>query len=166
MGHAYQLVAVGTDGSPPSLAAVQRAAQLAAASQARLLIICAYRRDDRADTTTGASRPGATQAPGSEETEHALDEDSRYLVVGANPAEDVLRRAQQQAATVGVAEVQTLAVPGEPAGSVVEAARAQQADVVVVGNRGLNTLHGRLLGSVPQSISRQFAGDVLIVHTT
>jgi nucleotide-binding universal stress UspA family protein len=37
---------------------------------------------------------------------------------------------------------------------------------VVVGNRGLNSLAGRLLGSVPANISHRATCDVLIVHTT
>jgi nucleotide-binding universal stress UspA family protein len=36
----------------------------------------------------------------------------------------------------------------------------------VVGNRGLNTLAGRILGSVPSEVARKSGVDVLIVHTT
>ena len=42
----------------------------------------------------------------------------------------------------------------------------READLVVVGNRGLNSLAGRLLGSVPPDISHRAGSDVLIVHTT
>ncbi|MGG7614308.1 universal stress protein, partial [Streptomyces sp. ZG43] len=35
-----------------------------------------------------------------------------------------------------------------------------------VGNRGLRSLAGRLLGSVPADIARKAPVDVLIVHTT
>jgi nucleotide-binding universal stress UspA family protein len=35
----------------------------------------------------------------------------------------------------------------------------------VVGNRGLNTLAGRILGSVPSEAARKAGVDVLIVHT-
>jgi nucleotide-binding universal stress UspA family protein len=38
--------------------------------------------------------------------------------------------------------------------------------MVVVGNVGLNTLTGRILGSVPQKIARRADVDVLIVHTS
>ena len=41
-----------------------------------------------------------------------------------------------------------------------------KADLLVVGNKGLNTLSGRLLGSVPADAARKAAVDVLIVHTT
>ena len=40
---AYQLVAVGTDGSESSFRAVDRAATIAADAKALLLIICAYK---------------------------------------------------------------------------------------------------------------------------
>ena len=36
-------------------------------------------------------------------------------------------------------------------------------DLLVVGNRGLNTLTGRLLGSVPSDAARKATSDVLIV---
>jgi nucleotide-binding universal stress UspA family protein len=39
-------------------------------------------------------------------------------------------------------------------------------DLCIIGNRGLNSLAGRLLGSVPANISHRAACDVLIVHTT
>jgi len=34
-----------------------------------------------------------------------------------------------------------------------------------VGNRGINTLSGRLLGSVPSDVSQRASCDVLIAHT-
>ena len=36
---------------------------------------------------------------------------------------------------------------------------------MVVGNVGLNSMAGRLLGSVPSEVSRRVKTDVLIVHT-
>jgi nucleotide-binding universal stress UspA family protein len=39
-------------------------------------------------------------------------------------------------------------------------------DLIVVGNRGINSLSGRLLGSVPADVSQRSSCDVLIVHTT
>ena len=40
------------------------------------------------------------------------------------------------------------------------------AELLVVGNVGLNTLTGRILGSVPQNVARRSGVDVLIVHTS
>jgi nucleotide-binding universal stress UspA family protein len=47
-----------------------------------------------------------------------------------------------------------------------KAVRDVGADLLVVGNRGLNTLSGRLLGSVPSDVARRAGIDVLIAHTT
>jgi nucleotide-binding universal stress UspA family protein len=41
-----------------------------------------------------------------------------------------------------------------------------KADLLVVGNVGLSTIAGRLLGSVPANVARRSKTDVLIVHTT
>jgi nucleotide-binding universal stress UspA family protein len=54
---------------------------------------------------------------------------------------------------------------GEPVKSLISVLEEHQADLLVVGNRGLNTLAGRLLGSVPAAVSRRSPCDVLIVHT-
>lgn len=146
---AYQTVAVGTDGSETSFRAVDRAAGIAADAGAKLVIICAY-------------HPGRS----SSDTDHALGEESAYMVVGSAPAEQTLSSAKERAGKAGTADVETLAIEGDPVEVVTKTVFNQKADLVVIGNKGLNSLAGRLLGSVPQSISRQSSVDVLIVHTT
>ena len=39
------------------------------------------------------------------------------------------------------------------------------ADLIVVGDVGLDTVAGRLLGSVPATVARRARIDILIVHT-
>ena len=146
----YSIVVVGTDGSDTSLAAVDRAAALAADAGAKLLIACAY-------------------FPASErETAHDRDVlgDEAYQVVGSAPAEDTLRTARDRAAAAGASNVETTAIQGRPAETLREVARTAQADLLVVGNRGLNSIAGRILGSVPLDVARHAGIDVLIVHTT
>jgi nucleotide-binding universal stress UspA family protein len=50
--------------------------------------------------------------------------------------------------------------------ALVHLAEQENADLLVVGNVGLSTIAGRLLGSVPANVSRRAKVDVLIVHTT
>ena len=50
--------------------------------------------------------------------------------------------------------------------ALVHLAESEKADLLVVGNVGLSTIAGRLLGSVPANVSRKAKVDVLIVHTT
>ncbi|MCD2195074.1 universal stress protein [Actinomycetospora endophytica] len=146
---AYQLVAVGTDGSDSSFRAVDRAASVAADSAAALLIICAYH-----------------PAKNTNSAQDQLGEDAAYHVVGSTPAEETLRDAKERASRKGVGDVQTLAVEGDPIEAVTDVVNDRKVDLLVIGNRGLNSLSGRLLGSVPQGISRKAPTDVLIVHTT
>lgn len=145
---AYQTVAVGTDGSDSSYRAVDRAAEIAADSGATLLIICAY-----------------TPQRDTEDAQHVLGEESAYMVVGSAPAEQRLHTAHSRAKSAGASTIETIAMEGDPVEVVTRVIGDRKADLVVIGNRGLNSLAGRLLGSVPQSISRQSSSDVLIVHT-
>ena len=147
---AYHTIVVGTDGSDTSFAAVDRAAEVASDSDAELVIVCAY---------TPASR---------EHTAGAEDvlKDEAYLVVGWTPAEETLRAAEDRAAAAGAGKIRTSAVDGPPADVLRAAVAEHRADLLVVGNKGLNTLHGRLLGSVPSDVARRSGVDVLIVHTT
>jgi nucleotide-binding universal stress UspA family protein len=146
---AYQTVMVGTDGSDSSYRAVDRAAEVARDAAAKLVIVCAY---------TAASREQVAAA------EEVLG-DEAYQVVGSSPAEETLRTATERAAGQGARAVERLAVEGEPVKSLLCAIGEYRADLLVVGNRGLNTLAGRLLGSVPADVSRRAPCDVLIVHT-
>lgn len=147
---AYRTIVVGTDGSDTSLAAVDRAATVAADSDAELVIVCAFTPASR-DDTAGA--------------EDAL-KDEAYLVVGWTPAEETLRTAEDRAVAAGARKIRTSAVDGAPVDVLRYAVTESRADLLVVGNRGLNTLSGRLLGSVPSDVARRAGVDVLIVHTT
>ncbi|MBO0840821.1 MAG: universal stress protein [Sciscionella sp.] len=145
----YQTVLVGTDGSDSSYRAVDRAAEIARDESAKLVIVCAY------------------YPLGSKELAHTMDElgAEAYQVVGSNPAEEVLRTARERAAAKGAQHIEAKPIVGEPVKSLVKALAEHSVDLLVVGNRGLNTIAGRILGSVPANVSRQAACDVLIVHT-
>ncbi|MCW2578985.1 MAG: putative universal stress protein [Blastococcus sp.] len=151
-GNAYRTVVVGTDGSESSLRAVARAGALAGACGATLVIACAYlptEADDR-------------------ELAHAQDvlREDAYQIVGAHPAEDTVRTARERAASAGAKDVKTVAVQGSPVEALLDVVRREKADLLVVGNRGLAGIKGRLLGSVPADVTRRSECDVLVVHTT
>lgn len=147
---AYTTVLVGTDGSESSFRAVDRAAQVAKGADATLLIACAYHPMSPREVQDAARALGGES----------------YKVSGSNPAEDVLRDAADRARSAGASKVETLAVEGDPVDELARVVKDRSADLVVVGNRGLNSLAGRLLGSVPANISHRAGCDVLIVHTT
>jgi nucleotide-binding universal stress UspA family protein len=146
----YQRILVGTDGSESSFRAVRRAAAVAADVGAALLIVSAY------TVMTERDRKRAADALGEES----------YKVMGSTPADDILREAADLARTEGAKQVDTVCQSGDPVDVLVEVIETHQVDLCVVGNRGLNSLAGRLLGSVPANISHRASCDVLIVHTT
>ena len=147
---AYTTVVVGTDGSETSFHAVDRAAELARDAGAKLVIACAYEPTPERDTAR------AQDILGSE----------AYQVVGSAPAEDTVSRARDRAVAVGASDIETIVVQGRPSETLRDIATQQKADLLVVGNRGLNTLAGRIIGSVPLDVARHAAIDVLVVHTT
>ena len=55
---------------------------------------------------------------------------------------------------------------GKPGDTLRKVVKDANADLLVVGNVGLNTLAGRILGSVPLDVARHAGIDVLIVHTS
>jgi nucleotide-binding universal stress UspA family protein len=148
----YATVLVGTDGSASSLAAVDRAAALAAAEQAQLILVC-----------VASPVPAATAASTSLAEFGAPRHDQQ--VPGADAAVAALGTAAERAERAGVPKVTAVLAEGDPAQALLGVARERGADCIVVGNRGINSLSGRLLGSVPADVAYRSPCDVLIVHT-
>jgi nucleotide-binding universal stress UspA family protein len=146
----YKTIVVGTDGSESSFRAVKVAGELAGATGASLVLTSAYR-----------PMPDREQAAAAEQLG-----DLAYKVAGATPAEDALRAAREHAVAGGAAAVDEVAALGDAVDVLVQVVAERDADLVVVGNRGLNSLAGRLLGSVPSTLSHRAQCDVLVVHTT
>ncbi|OHV00481.1 universal stress protein [Mycobacterium talmoniae] len=145
---AYQTVVVGTDGSDSSLRAVDRAGALASGPGAKLIVATAY--------LPGADDPRASD----------MLKDEGYKTSGNAPIYAILREASERAHAAGAASVEERSVVGAPVDALVDLAEEVKADLLVVGNVGLSTIAGRLLGSVPANVARRSKTDVLIVHTT
>ncbi|MEU4838411.1 universal stress protein [Nocardia testacea] len=146
---AYRTIVVGTDGSDSSYVAVEKAASLAGAAGSTLIVACAYYPTDDRDVAAASD----------------MLKDEAYQVRGSAPTNEILRVARDKAAAAGAKEIVEKAIVGEPVESLLDLVKETQADLLVVGNRGLNTLAGRLLGSVPSDVARKSKSDVLIVHT-
>lgn len=144
----YKTVVVGTDGSDSSLRAVDRAAQLVTHPDSTLIVATAY------------------LPPAEDARARDLLKDEGYKLTGNAPIYAILRQACDRAKKAGAVNVEERSVVGAPVDVLVHLAEEVDADVVVVGNVGLNTLAGRLLGSVPADVARRCPTDVLIVHTT
>ncbi|BBY07125.1 universal stress protein [Mycobacterium noviomagense] len=147
---AYQTVVVGTDGSESSLRAVERAGEIAAESNAKLII------------ATGYSPP--------KEDPRAADvlREESYLVSGAAPIYEMLRDARDRAKAAGAKDIEDRPIQDAPVQALVDLAEEVGADLLVVGNVGLNArsaIVGRVF-SIPGALASKAKIDVLIVHTT
>jgi nucleotide-binding universal stress UspA family protein len=138
-------ILVGTDGSATADEAVRRAASAARESGARLHIVTAV---------GGPTRDGGAEIP----------DEFRWMASPGQVGDEVLRRA---ADLVGPGlEVQLHSRPGDPADVLVELAAELGADLIVVGNKGMQGVGGHLRPSVPNRVSHHAPCDVLIVATT
>jgi maltose/moltooligosaccharide transporter len=143
----YDRVVVGSDGTPTSLYAVDRAAEVAQAAQARLVVVTAYRE--------GA--PGATASAA---------EGVHRDIYGADAAREALEKSVTGLTRERARYIDQRLVAGDPAQALLDAVGANPANLIVVGNRGLGASQGQLLGSVPAAVVKNAVCDVLVVQTS
>lgn len=78
-------------------------------------------------------------------------------------AEKLLERARKTAEEHGAKQIEATWHQGDPARVILEQAREQGADLVVLGSRGLSDLKGLLIGSVSHKVAHLFEGSVVTV---
>ena len=146
----FRAIVVGTDGSTTANEAVRRARALAEAFAADLHVVNAYKPPALVMASTAEPGLGPSAII---EWEAAASEDSRRLLDGV--ADEL----------IGVgASVTTHAVAAHPAAAILSVAQTVGADLIVVGNRGMQGTR-RVLGSVPNHISHHAPCDVLVVDS-
>jgi nucleotide-binding universal stress UspA family protein len=147
----YGAIVVGTDGSDTAKEAVRQAAELAKALGASVMLVSAYE-----PVPESRLRMERTEVP----------EDVSWMV---NPREDVQAVLDNEADRIregGVAQVETYAREGDPADAILDVAEEKDADLIVVGNKGMTGARRFLLGSVPNKVSHHAPCNVMIVRTT
>jgi nucleotide-binding universal stress UspA family protein len=158
----YRTIVVGTDGSESSLRAVDRAAAIAAQEQAKLVIASAH-----LDTSEkgGWSRPPSPDRLIDGRAADSLGQGESYRMHGSASVYAILQDARERAKAAGAHEIEEQAIVGAPVNALLHLAEEVKADLLVVGNLGVGTVAGRLLGSVPDTVARKAKVDILIVHT-
>jgi nucleotide-binding universal stress UspA family protein len=142
-----QTITVGTDGTNTASKAVEFAMDLAEKFGAKLVIASSY-------TPVSEDRVRQEQRDAPEDIQWAI-----------NPTEEVdatLKTVEQLARERGL-ETTSEARQGDPADVLCEIAEEHGADLLVVGNKGMQR---RVLGSVPNSVSHKAPCSVVIVKTT
>ncbi len=142
----YKCIVVGTDGSATGKRALNEALELSATLGAKLHVVSAY---DRARGAKVVDAPKAAAAVWAVQP----DTEARSIV---EQAEAAARRRDVVA--------ETHALRGEPADALLKVAERVDADLIVVGSRGMHGA-GRVLGSVPNKVSHGARCSVLIVAT-
>jgi nucleotide-binding universal stress UspA family protein len=146
----YENIVVGTDGSITADKAVAKAADLAALSQATLVIVSAYR-----PIPEEKLRTERTTAPN----------ELAYMVNSRDMVDSILQKAKQLSEARGVKNVTTEAVSSGASEALLDVAEKLSADLLVVGSQGMTGAKRFLLGSVPNRIAHHTPCDVLIVKT-
>jgi nucleotide-binding universal stress UspA family protein len=150
----FKAIVVGTDGSEGASKAVRAAAALAATQPESVLHIVTVQKPlsptALAAGEMAAAAPVAAEASWEEEIKREL--------------ETTLGRAADTAGSAGSARIETHARFGSPAEVLCDMAAHLQADLIVVGNRGMQGGR-RFLGSVPNTVSHHAPCSVLIVDT-
>jgi nucleotide-binding universal stress UspA family protein len=141
----YDTIVVGTDGSPPALHAVSHAASLAAATGAHLHIAMA--------TPSIPIVVAPDMLIASADWTDATNEATRRA----------LESAAEAAAATGV-ETSTHQLAGDPADALLALCDEIDADLLVVGSRGMQGARRFLLGSVLSRCAHHAHRSVLIVH--
>jgi nucleotide-binding universal stress UspA family protein len=143
-------IVIGTDGSDTAKEAVRQATDLAKAVGSKVHLVSAYE-----PVSEGRLRQERQDVP----------DDMQWMV---NPREDVdntLSDAADAIKEAGVG-VETYAREGDPADAILDVAEETDADLIVVGNKGMTGAKRFLLGSVPNKVSHHAPCSVMIIRTT
>jgi nucleotide-binding universal stress UspA family protein len=140
-------IVVGTDGSETAAQALAEASDLAKAAGAKLHIVSAY--VPQSDTHLAEDAP----------------KEAGWMVGPDVTVDSVLEQAAGAMRAKGV-DAETHALRGDPADALLDVAEEQDADLIVVGNKGMTGAKRFLLGSVPNKVSHHAPCSVLIVRTT
>ncbi len=146
-----QRILTAVDGSDASMKGVELAADLAVKNDAELVLLAVVEEDAKFDAGLDAYvRAEHIREPGG--------------TLARTAADNILNRARDRAATKGAKRITTEADFGDPATRIIETARDQKVDMIVVGSRGHGRLVGLLLGSVAQKVTSLAPCPVIVAR--
>lgn len=144
----FSRILVAYDGSNGGAAGLAKAAALARLSGAELNVLTVFRHHSMLEASFAYHPPG--------ETGNTDDVMREY-------AEGVAQDGRRLATEAGVEDVRAFVKAGQPARSIVAFAKEHDADLIVVGSRGLGSVEGFLLGSVSHKVTGLSQCPVLVV---
>jgi nucleotide-binding universal stress UspA family protein len=150
----FKSIVVGTDGSETASKAVLTAAELAATQPEAVLHIVTVQKP----LSPSAMAAGEMAAAAPLAAERNWEDEIKVEL------ESTLERAADTAKRASDTRIETHARFGSPAEVLCDLAAHLEADLIVVGNRGMRGGR-RFLGSVPNTVSHHAPCSVLIVDT-
>lgn len=154
-------VAVGTDGSATARDAVSEAAEIARRFQAKLVLLSAFQDSKPAAHERVASDVEALLT-GGPPAGQGQDVGPQWTANSSARVRTILERNEAELRRAGI-ECETHAAEGDPAEALVRLAADCDADLLVIGNKGIKR---RILGSVPNTVTHRAGCSVLVVKTT
>src|SRR3954453_17889206 len=143
-------IVVGTDGSDTAGEAVRQATELAKAVGAQIHLV-------------SACEPVGNQRL--REERQQVPEDMSWMVNQREDVDATLKEAAEQIQEAGI-EGEKNPRQGDPADAILDVAEEKNADLIVVGNKGMSGAKRFLLGSVPNKVSHHAPCSVMIIRTT
>ena len=145
----FKSIVVGTDGSDTANQAVRQAVELALAVGGSIDLVSAY-----APVPAQRLSEERRQAP----------EDLQWAITPREDVDATLAAAAAIAQEAGVS-VEVFPRQGDPADAILDVAEERDADLIIVGNKGMTGAKRFLLGSVPNKVSHHAPCSVLIIRT-
>ncbi|AVM62719.1 universal stress protein [Actinomyces sp. oral taxon 897] len=147
----YTTIVAGVGDLTDNAHVIDRACEMARLCDATLLLVAGF---DPVSARDKARVADTAQVADVRVNEVQLTEDKAYAVV---------EKARDIAVERGVGLAQGVVVEGEAVSALTLVAIETQADLVVVGSRGVDSLLGRLFGAVSIQVLRKSRCDVLVV---
>ena len=156
-----QTILTATDGSKHARKALDLAVDLAQKYDADLIIMHVMGRGDVPDEL--AHMAEVEHVVETQPADTSLARSTVLTNSGAGHGENrkihafignkILDEAEKAARSKGLKKVRKALEEGDPAGLILEKARAEKADMIVMGSRGLGELKGLLVGSVSHKVN-------------
>lgn len=144
----FKHILVPVDGSKNALAALEKAVELQALTGATLSILTIYRHHSMLEASLSMVRP---------------DEPGNMDDIMRGHAREIAEAAKTHAVGLGARGARAFVRNGPVARGIIAFAAEHDADLIVIGSRGIGSVEGYLLGSVSHKVTGIAECPVLVV---
>ena len=162
----FKTILVPTDGSDSATKAAKLAVELAGTCDAKLILLHVMLQGEApahlrhlaevehlVDTVMPSPSSLADAPAGIAAALEEAARQQRSHLIFEKLGRQILDMAERAARKEGVGKVETKLVEGDPTDQIVKAAEDSEAEVIVMGSRGLSDLKGLLVGSVSHKVN-------------